>query len=103
MGERTTSDSPLCLKGDVSNVAKSNKICLPLIKYETYNLNSNFSFSAGVYYLRAQSSAQMKMVKILREMLHAESRDKEYLLEKLSYFTGGRKSHTKHPNHESVK
>ncbi|KAG8296208.1 Transmembrane channel-like protein 5 [Homalodisca vitripennis] len=47
---------------------------------------------AGVYYLRAQSSAQMKMVEILREMLHAEARDKEYLLEKLSFFTGGRKS-----------
>lgn len=66
-------------------------------------LNQIFSFSAGVYYLRAQSSAQMKMVEILREMLHAESRDKEYLLEKLSYFTGGRKSHIKHPHHESVK
>ncbi|XP_054273355.1 transmembrane channel-like protein 5 isoform X2 [Macrosteles quadrilineatus] len=51
---------------------------------------------AGVYYLRAQSNAQMKMVEILREMLHAESRDKEYLLEKLSYFTGGRKSQKRH-------
>uniref|UniRef100_A0A1B6C112 TMC domain-containing protein n=1 Tax=Clastoptera arizonana TaxID=38151 RepID=A0A1B6C112_9HEMI len=47
---------------------------------------------AGVYYLRAQSIAQMQMVKILRQMLYAEAKDKEYLLEKLSTVTGGRKS-----------
>lgn len=48
--------------------------------------------SAGVYYLRAQSLAQMEMVEILREMLHAEIRDKEFLLEKISQITQGRKS-----------
>lgn len=48
--------------------------------------------SAGVYYLRAQSLAQMQMVEILREMLHIEIRDKEFLLEKISQITQGRKS-----------
>jgi hypothetical protein len=43
----------------------------------------------------------MKMVEILRDMLHAESRDKEYLLEKLSYFTGGRKSQIRHSRQTS--
>lgn len=32
------------------------------------------------YYLRAKSQAQIGMVKILKDMIKAESRDKEYLL-----------------------
>ncbi|XP_075228323.1 transmembrane channel-like protein 5 isoform X2 [Lycorma delicatula] len=50
------------------------------------------SMCGGVYYLRAKSVAQKKMVKILREMLVTEAKDKEYLLKQISFLTGGRKS-----------
>lgn len=60
------------------------------------------SMCAGVYYLRAQSLAQMQMVEILREMLHAEIRDKEFLLEKISQITQGRKSQIRHTKSNST-
>ncbi|XP_039300812.1 transmembrane channel-like protein 5 [Nilaparvata lugens] len=50
------------------------------------------SMCGGVYYLREKSLAQMKMVEILRGMLVAESKDKEFLLTQISLLTGGRKS-----------
>lgn len=40
-----------------------------------------------VYYLRAKSRAHRTMVKILKEMLYLESKDKEFLLENIKKLT----------------
>lgn len=39
-------------------------------------------FSTGVYYLRAKSQADKKMVQILRDMLVSQSRDKQFLIKR---------------------
>lgn len=46
--------------------------------------------SVPVYYLRAKAHAQRGMVKILREMLAWEAKDKEFLLQRISKVTKGR-------------
>ncbi|XP_069692484.1 transmembrane channel-like protein 7 isoform X2 [Periplaneta americana] len=43
----------------------------------------------GVYYLRATSNAHMSMVRLLREMLVLEAKDKEFLLSSISKVTEG--------------
>ncbi|XP_071443918.1 transmembrane channel-like protein 7 [Hetaerina americana] len=48
------------------------------------------SMCVGIYYLRAVAMARVKMVKILREMLVLEAKDKEYLLANIFSITEGK-------------
>lgn len=45
------------------------------------------TMSVLVYYLRAKSKAHKAMVKLLKEMLYLESKDKEFLLENIKRLT----------------
>ena len=47
--------------------------------------------SIMVYYLRAKSQAHSLMVKLLKEMLYLEAKDKEFLLAKITSITKERK------------
>lgn len=44
------------------------------------NIENVFLFSVIVYYLRSKSKARIKMVKLLRQMLQTEAKDKAFLL-----------------------
>jgi hypothetical protein len=44
----------------------------------------SYDFSVVVYYLRAKAEASKQMVRILREMLAWQARDKEFLLKTFS-------------------
>lgn len=47
-----------------------------------------FSFHSGlVYYLRSKSKARIEMVKLLKEMLYIEAKDKEFLLANITRVT----------------
>ncbi|XP_046385265.1 transmembrane channel-like protein 5 [Ischnura elegans] len=53
------------------------------------------SMCVGIYYVRAVAMARVKMVKILREMLVLEAKDKEYLLANIFNLTEGKGCHYK--------
>lgn len=43
-----------------------------------------------VYYLRSKSRARIAMVKLLKEMLYLEAKDKEFLLTNITRVTQGK-------------
>lgn len=46
-----------------------------------------YHFSVLVYYLRSKSKARIEMVKLLRQMLYIEAKDKEFLLANITRIT----------------
>lgn len=60
------------------------------LKIDNYPLNFIIIpcyFSVLVYYLRSKSKARIEMVKLLKEMLYIEAKDKEFLLANITRIT----------------
>lgn len=49
-----------------------------------------YACSVVVYYLRSKSLARIAMVKLLKEMLYLEAKDKEFLLTNITRVTQGK-------------
>lgn len=79
-----------------------------ILKILLYTTKSEFialilmGLSSRVYYLRCKSIAQAEVVKMYREMLVMESKDKEYLLHNISEVTKGQWQYKLHAERDPI-
>lgn len=81
-------DKASCYRWTFINLMVKSHIFTRILN-ERFMLKINI-FSVLVYYLRSKSMARIAMVKLLKDMLYLEAKDKEFLLTNITRVTQGK-------------